>query len=109
MSLGRDDFALTPAQLELQARARAFVVDVLQPLEVDFEGSGGRLDPAVERDVKRRAIAANLHGGSFPVTLGGQGWSALDQVLVHEQFGQVTGGLWGLDPGCVQRAHPRRR
>ena len=68
------DLALTPAQLELQARARAFVVDVLQPLEVDFERSGGRLDPAVERDLKRRAIAANLHGGSFPAKLGGQGW-----------------------------------
>ena len=94
------DLALTPAQLELQARARAFVVDVLQPLEVDFERSGGRLDPAVERDLKRRAIAANLHGGSFPAELGGQGWSALDQVLVHEQFGQVTGGLWGLIPGA---------
>src|SRR3954469_23652374 len=94
------DLALTPAQLELQARARAFVADVLQPLENDFERAGGRLDPATERDLKRRAIEAGLHGGSFPRALGGQGWSALEQVLVHEQFGQVTGGLWGLIPGA---------
>jgi alkylation response protein AidB-like acyl-CoA dehydrogenase len=106
------DLALTPAQLELQARARSFTVDVLQPLEVDFERAGGRLDPSVERDLKRRAIEANLHGGSFPRELGGQGWSALEQVLVHEQFGQVTGGLWGLIPGAYNaliHAHDDQR
>ena len=94
------DFALTPAQQELQARARAFVVEVLQPLETELEAAGGALDPEVVRDIKRRAIDADLHGGSFPVELGGQGWSALDQVLVHEQLGQVTGGLWALIPGA---------
>src|SRR5438046_2137269 len=39
------DFALTPAQQELQARARAFVVEVLQPLETELEAAGGALDP----------------------------------------------------------------
>jgi acyl-CoA dehydrogenase len=94
------DLGLTPDQRELQARARAFIRDVLQPLENDFEAAGGVLDPAVVRDIKERAIAARLHGGSFPVDLGGQGWGALDQVVVHEQLGQVTGGLWGLIPGA---------
>ena len=94
------DLALTAAQLELQARARAFARDVLQPLEEPFERAGGQLDDAVARDIKRRAIEANLHGGSFPRDVGGQGWSQLDQVLVQEQLGQVTGGLWGLIPGA---------
>ena len=94
------DLALSLAQQELQARARAFVVDVLQPLEAGFEAAGGALERDVVREIKRRAIDANLHGGSFPVELGGQGWSALDQVIVHEQLGQVTGGLWGLIPGA---------
>jgi acyl-CoA dehydrogenase len=94
------DLTLSPAQLELQARARAFARDVLQPLELTFEASGGRLPDDVVRDVKQRAIAANLHGGSFPTSVGGQGWGALDQVLVQEQLGQVTGGLWGLIPGA---------
>jgi acyl-CoA dehydrogenase len=94
------DLSLTPAERELQARARAFVTEVLQPLEEPFERAAGRLDDAAVRDVKSRAIEANLHGGSFPVELGGQGWSSLDQVLVHEQLGQVTGGLWGLIPGA---------
>ena len=94
------DLTLSPAQLELRARARAFARDVLQPLELGFETSGGSLPDDVVRDVKQRAIAANLHGGSFPTSVGGQGWSALDQVVVHEQLGQVTGGLWGLIPGA---------
>ena len=93
------DLTLTPAQLELQDRARRFARDVLQPLELGFEASGGRIEPEVARDVKARAIEANLHGGSFPKDLGGQGWTLLEQVLVHEQLGQVTGGLWGLIPG----------
>jgi len=94
------DLAFTGQQLELQDRARAFAREVLQPLEVPFERAGGRLDEATTRDIKRRAIAANLHGGSFPRELGGQGWSQLDQVVVQEQLGQVTGGLWGLIPGA---------
>jgi acyl-CoA dehydrogenase len=94
------DLALTPPQLELQARARAFARDVLQPLEEPFERAGGRLVEAAAREIKQQAIAANLHGGSFPAELGGQGWSQLDQVVVQEQLGQVTGGLWGLIPGA---------
>ena len=94
------DLALTPAQEELQARVRSFVVEVLQPLEGPFEARGGHLEPDELADLKRRAIAANLHGGSFPVELGGQGWTALEGVLVHEQLGQVTGGLWGFIPGA---------
>jgi alkylation response protein AidB-like acyl-CoA dehydrogenase len=94
------DPTLTAAQVELRDRARRFAREVLQPLEVGFETSGGRIDEAVARDVKARAIGARLHGGSFPASLGGQGWSLLEQVLVHEQLGQVTGGLWGLIPGA---------
>jgi acyl-CoA dehydrogenase len=73
---------------------------VLQPLELEAERGGGRL-PAETRDaVKRAAIDACLHGGSLPVSVGGQGWSVLDQVLVHEQLGQATGGLWSFIPGA---------
>ena len=93
------DLTLTPAQLELQARARAFVRDVLQPREVEFERAGGRVPRDWGEPIRRAAIEARLHGGSFPVELGGQGWSALEQVLVHEQLGQSTGGLWSYIPG----------
>lgn len=94
------DLTLDAGQLGLQARARAFTQDVLVPLEVEFERAGGRLSAETRHRVRDAAIAARLHGGSFPVELGGQGWSALEQVLVHEQLGQSTGGLWSLIPGA---------
>ncbi len=94
------DGTLTSAQLELQARARAFVVDVLQPREVEFERANGRVPSDWGTDIRKAAIEARLQGGSFPRELGGQGWSAIEQVLVHEQLGQATGGLWSYVPGA---------
>ena len=94
------DLTLSPAELELQARARAFVTGALQPLEVEFERAGGRLSRKQGSDLRRAAIEARLQGGSLPRQLGGQGWSAVEQVIVHEQLGQVTGGLWSYIPGA---------
>ena len=106
------DFALTPAQLKLQERARRFVEDVLQPREVEFERANGRVGIDWGTPIRRAAIEARLHGGSFPPELGGQGWSALEQVLVHEQLGQSTGGLWSYIPGAYNaliHATPEQR
>ncbi|NJD29504.1 MAG: acyl-CoA dehydrogenase [Chloroflexi bacterium] len=94
------DLALTPAQVTLRDRARAFVVDVLQPLEIELERGGGRLPSETASDVRRAAIEAGLAGGELPREVGGRGWSVLEQVLVHEQYGQVTGGLWSFIPGA---------
>ena len=94
------DLTLTAAQTELRDRARRFTLDVLQPLEVEFERAGGRIDAQTRDQVRWEALTARLGGGSFPVSLGGQGWSAMEQVLVHEQLGQSTGGLWSYIPGA---------
>jgi alkylation response protein AidB-like acyl-CoA dehydrogenase len=107
------DLTLTPAQLELQARARAFVRDVLQPREEEFERAHGSVPREWGNEIRRAAIAARLQGGSFPTGLGGQGWTVLEQVLVHEQLGQATGGLWSYIPGAynvlVHCDHDQRR
>ena len=76
------------------------VRDVLQPLELDLERGGGRLPPEVRAEVRDASIAAGLVGGSLPREVGGQGWSAIEQVLVHEQLGQATGGSWSFIPGA---------
>jgi len=94
------DFTLTPAQAELRDRARELVRTTLQPLEAEFERNRGQLPADTIRAIKQRAIELRLHGGSLPREIGGQGWSALEQVLVHEQLGQTTGGLWGFIPGA---------
>jgi alkylation response protein AidB-like acyl-CoA dehydrogenase len=90
---------LTPAQRELRDRARGFVLAVLQPREIEFERAGGRMPRAWGMEIRRAAIEARLHAGSIPRELGGQGWTVLEQVLVHEQFGASTGGLWSFVPG----------
>jgi alkylation response protein AidB-like acyl-CoA dehydrogenase len=106
------DLTLSPAQLELQARARTFARDVLQPREVEFERAGGRVPRDWGDPIRRAAIEACLQGGSLPKDVGGQGWSMFEQVLVHEQFGQVTGGLWSYVPGAYNvllHADPEQR
>jgi alkylation response protein AidB-like acyl-CoA dehydrogenase len=94
------DLTLTPRQSALRDIARRFVQAVLQPHEAEFERNRGTLPAETIAEIKRRALAAGLAGGSLPVAIGGQGWSALEQVLVQEQLGQVTGGLWGFIPGA---------
>jgi acyl-CoA dehydrogenase len=94
------DLTLTPEQEELRTRAETYVRDVLRPLELAFEQSGGQIDPDVARAAKQRAIDLRLHGGNLSREVGGQGWTALEQVLVHERLGAVTGGLWSLIPGA---------
>jgi alkylation response protein AidB-like acyl-CoA dehydrogenase len=106
------DFALTPAQLALQGRARTFVRDVLQPREQEFERASGRMSREWGSEIRRAAIAAKLHGGSLPKAVGGQGWTAMEQVVVHEQLGQATGGLWSYIPGAYNalvHATPEQR
>ncbi|MBF8289482.1 MAG: Acyl-CoA dehydrogenase [Chloroflexi bacterium] len=93
------DGNLTKAQRDLQARARTFVREVLVPREVEFEQAGGRMSRAWGMEIRRAAIEARLHGGSIPSEMGGQGWTVIEQVLVHEQFGASTGGMWSLVPG----------
>jgi len=94
------DLALTPAQEALRASARRFVVEVLQPVELELERSGGRLAPELGAELRRLAIEAGLAGGELPASVGGRGWTVFEQVLVHEQYGQVTGGLWSFVPGA---------
>jgi acyl-CoA dehydrogenase len=94
------DLSLTAGQLELRHRARRFTRDVLQPLELDFERAGGRLDAEDRRTICNASIEAGLVGGSLPTEVGGQGWSMLKQVVAHEQLGQSTGGLWSFIPGA---------
>ena len=111
-SLAVMDLTLSAGQLELQARARGFVRDVLQPREVEFERANGRVPRYWGDPIRQAAIEARLHGGSMPTEVGGQGWTVIEQVLVHEQLGQSTGGLWSYIPGAYNvlvHADPEQR
>jgi len=91
---------LDAAERELQERARRFVEAELIPLEEDAERSGGRLGDERQRRVAEAAIAARLHGGRHRPEHGGQGWTAVQAMLVKEQFGRATNGLYSLVPNA---------
>ena len=75
------------------ARARAFVEDVLIPLEEKAERAGGRLPAEDVARIRAEALAAGLAGGLHAREHGGQGWTKLEWVLVEEQFGRSTNAL----------------
>jgi alkylation response protein AidB-like acyl-CoA dehydrogenase len=89
---------LSPAQQELAARARRFVDEVLVPHEVEAEKAGGRLPAEIVDAISKAALEARLNGGRHAPEHGGQGWSAVDYVAVHEQLGRNTNGLWWWIP-----------
>jgi acyl-CoA dehydrogenase len=91
---------LTPEQAELQARARAFVEEVLMPLEVEAERARGRLPAERIAAIRHAAIDRRLGGGLHAVEHGGQGWSHTEWFLVEEQLGRATNALSWHMPGA---------
>jgi acyl-CoA dehydrogenase len=90
-------YGLSAADLEIRARARA-LADELIPYEQEAEANDGRLPEAVEKAHHERAIELGLHATNLPRSVGGQGCTTLQQVLVQEQAGRVTNGLgWCMD------------
>jgi acyl-CoA dehydrogenase len=74
-------------------RARAFVDEVLIPLEETAERSGGKLPEADVARIRTEALERRISGGSHAVEHGGQGWSTEEWFLVEEQFGRSTNAL----------------
>jgi acyl-CoA dehydrogenase len=85
-------YGLSPADLEVQARARAFV-DELIPLEEQVELAGGDLPGGLAAEHLKRALELGLYATNLPRDVGGQGLSTLQQVLVQEQGGRATNAL----------------
>jgi acyl-CoA dehydrogenase len=85
-------YNLTPEDLAVQARARAFV-DELIPYEEEAELHDGELPPDIDARFRSRALELGLHATNMPTELGGGGFSMLQQVLVQEQGGRATNAL----------------
>jgi acyl-CoA dehydrogenase len=89
---------LSTEQQRLAKRARHFVDEVLGPHEVTAERAGGRLPAEIVEHIRAEALKAGLAGGRHAVAHGGQDWSTVDYVVVHEQLGRCTNGLWWWIP-----------
>jgi alkylation response protein AidB-like acyl-CoA dehydrogenase len=85
-------YGLSEADLEIQARARG-LADDLTRYEEQAEAGGGRLPEPIERANLQRAIELGLYATNLPRSVGGQGSTMLQQVLVQEQGGRVTNGI----------------
>lgn len=89
------DFAYTPEQQELKARAAAYA-GLLMAHEDEAEAAGGPLPRATVEELTRAAMDAGVHGINMPQEWGGAGLTLLEQVIVEEELGQVTNCLWDI-------------
>ena len=85
-------FGLTADDLRIRETARDFV-ETLIPYEVEAELAGGQLPKELTAEHHARAIELGLYATNMPKSVGGPGYTALQQVLVQEQVGRVTNAL----------------
>ena len=105
-SLEQAPVELSAEALDLQARARRFVEDVIMPLEEQAESLGGKLPAETIAEVRRASIDAGLNGGMHAREHGGQGWTRLEWSLVEEQFGRTTNAItWHIPQAYNVWAH----
>jgi butyryl-CoA dehydrogenase len=91
------DFAYTPRLLELKQRAVELTGRIM-PYEDACEANGG-LTEADHADIRAAVLELGLQAINMPEEWGGAGLSVLEQVVVQEELGKLTGALWD----CVWR------
>jgi acyl-CoA dehydrogenase len=82
------DLSLSIEQVMLVETVRKFVEKELLPLEEGIE-ENGFLEPSVARALFEKSRENGLYAMNIPEDLGGGGLSALDTMLVEEQFGHA--------------------
>jgi len=83
------NFDLTPEQRLLIKTVRGFIADNLQPLEDEVERTGV-LPSHHARAIFEKSRELGLYATNIPEEFGGGGLSALDTMLVEEQYGRTT-------------------
>jgi acyl-CoA dehydrogenase len=81
-------FGLSDEQQMIVAMVRRFIESELLPLEDAIEESG-RLDPATAKTIFEKSKALGFYAMNIPEQYGGGGLSAVDTMLVEEQFGHT--------------------
>jgi acyl-CoA dehydrogenase len=82
------EFGLSEEQRLIVEMVRRFVESELIPLEDEVEASGG-LAPEKARAVFEKSKALGFYAMNIPEQYGGGGLSAVDTMLVEEQFGHT--------------------
>ena len=84
---------LPPRARAIQARVRAFVDKELIPWETHAEMHDGLVPDDVWKNMKAKAREAGLFNMDVPESMGGLGYSTLEQAVAQEQTGRVTNAL----------------
>ncbi len=91
---------------ELQAKARAFAQNVLEPLELVVDEHGEL--PEAERPPLRQAVRDwGFAGINHAPEDGGCGFTMVEQMLIETELGRATNGLWTAvwrPPVCLKLA-----
>jgi acyl-CoA dehydrogenase len=83
------NFGLSHEQRMLVDTVQSFIRTELQPLEDEVEETG-QLAPEKARAIFRKSRDLGLYAMNIPEEFGGGGLSAVDTMLVEEQFGHTT-------------------
>ncbi|WP_328535192.1 acyl-CoA dehydrogenase family protein [Streptomyces sp. NBC_00344] len=86
------DFRLTARQAELKSTARELTA-ILTAYEVDCEENNG-LPPQAHADIRTAVLDSGLQAVNMPREWGGAGLTILEQAIVQEELGRLTGALW---------------
>jgi alkylation response protein AidB-like acyl-CoA dehydrogenase len=89
------DTNLSPEHQVLIAKSREFCEQILQPHELEVEENRGL--PEASRPALRKAVCDwGFAGINHSVENGGEGYSIFEQMLINEQLGRATCGLWAV-------------
>lgn len=83
------DFTISQEQRLIVDTVRRFIAEHLAPLEEAVERDG-QLAPEKARDIFEASRALGLYAMNIPEAFGGGGLSALETMMVEEQFGHTT-------------------
>ena len=86
------DLSLSKEDLAIQARAKAFAEKHLFPHEIATDERKLKEKTLVE--IRRQAIAHKVNAYNHTKKDGGHGYTPLQQVLICEEIGKATCGLW---------------
>jgi len=89
------DIRLTAEDAALQAKARRFADEILQPLELECEEHDG-LTAESAAAAKQAVLEYGFEAINHAVADGGQGYDTFQVMLVEEQWGRVTNALWDI-------------
>jgi len=92
------DYLFSDAERDIQRRAAEFTDTYLIPLEQPTEDRGGHWTWAETQHVRDAVVDCGLSAINIKKEFGGQEFTLLQQILVHEEIGRASNGLFALLP-----------